>query len=450
MSVSAVRRSLEEAAALNIFTHIVPDRQAPEPALGDSRSLAGKTLAVKDNIAVRDLPLTCASEILRDYISPYSATAVERLEAAGATIVGKTNLDEFAMGSSSEFSIFGAVRNPVDPERVAGGSSGGSAAAVAGGFVDLALGSDTGGSVRQPASFCGVVGLKPTYGRVSRYGLVAFASSLDQIGVLSPTVMDAARALESMAGFDPRDATSVKEDVPAYSAQLEKLDERLAAKLRIGIPAEYFGEGLQQDVRERIDTVIDRLKSLGCTMVPVSLPHTPLAIAMYYIISAAEASSNLARYDGVRYGKRAQRDDVLEMYTRTREAGFGPEVKRRILLGTYVLSAGYYDAYYVKAQQVRRLLKEDFQSAFQQVDLLLTPTAPTTAFKLGSKLEDPLAMYLNDIYTVSMNLSGIPAMSIPVGVDDRNLPIGCQLAAPAFAEETIFQLGTIIERFDWS
>jgi aspartyl-tRNA(Asn)/glutamyl-tRNA(Gln) amidotransferase subunit A len=437
---------MNPAADYNIFTYLTSEQHSEVSHSVASGALAGMRFGIKDNIAVQDMPLTCASRILEEYISPYTATAVERLEAAGGNILGKTNLDEFAMGSSSEYSIHGPVHNPLNPEYVAGGSSGGSAAAVAAQLVDAALGSDTGGSVRQPASFCGVVGMKPTYGRISRYGLVAFASSLDQIGVFTADVGTNARVLGTIAGHDPQDATSVAVPVPDYTSKLA-VDP---GKFTAGIPNEYFDEGLNPEVRERIMAVISELEKMGVTIKAVSLPHTPYAVAMYYIISSAEASSNLARYDGVRYGLRLPNEDLQQMYTETRAAGFGPEVKRRIMLGTYVLSAGYYDAYYGKAQRVRRLLSEDFKTVFNEVDVLITPTTPTTAFKLGSKLEDPLTMYLNDIYTVSINLAGLPAMSVPVGTDKTGLPIGCQIVAPAFQEETIYQIGTIIERFDWT
>jgi len=443
--VEDFQRSADQHSALNAFTYLATDSLTQETETALSGPLSGMLVGVKDNIAVRDMPLTCASEILRDYISPYDATAVSHLKESGALIVGKTNLDEFAMGSSSEFSIFGPVRNPVNPDYVAGGSSGGSTAAVAAGLVDVALGTDTGGSVRQPASYCGIVGLKPTYGRVSRYGLVAFASSLDQIGILSRNVTDAARMLTVIAGADPSDATSVDHPVPSYAAKLETDPENLC----VGVPQEYFAEGIQPEVKAHVDRIVDELRSMGVKVKTVSIPHTPSAIAIYYIISSAEASSNLARYDGVRYGSRQPNEDLQKMYTDTREHGFGPEVKRRIMLGTYVLSAGYYEAYYGKAQKVRRLLKQNFDRVFQEVDALITPTAPTTAFRQGEKLDDPLAMYLNDIYTASVNLAGLPAMSIPAGVDRKDLPIGCQLIAPPFEEETILQLGTIIERLEW-
>lgn len=435
-----LQQRVAEHAELNAFTHI-PDALSE----GDrGLPLSDKLVAIKDNIAVRDMPLTCASRILADYISPYDATAVAKLKEAGATIAGKTNLDEFAMGSSCEHSIHGPVRNPIDLERVAGGSSGGSAAAVAAGLVDIALGSDTGGSVRQPAAYCGVVGFKPTYGRVSRYGLVAFASSLDQIGIFANSIEDTAAVLSIISGFDENDATSLEIENP-----VPELDEADPSGFSVGIPEEYFQEGLDAEVEDHIGRVIAELESAGIKTQSIRLPHTAHAIAIYYIISSAEAASNLARYDGVRYGFRAEGSELAQMYTATREAGFGQEVKRRIMLGTFVLSAGYYDAYYAKAQKVRRLLRDDFMAAFQSVDALLTPTTPTTAFHLGEKLDDPLAMYLNDIYTSSANLAGIPAISIPAGRSKAGMPIGCQLMAAPFREETILSLGTIIERMDW-
>ncbi len=428
---------------LNLFTYEAP---LPDPDTDPGEGvLAGIRLAVKDNIAVREMPLTCASHILEDFIAPYEATAVERLRAEGVRIVGKTNMDEFAMGSSSEFSIFGAVHNPVAIRCVCGAASGGSAPAVAADMAESALGSDTGGSVRQPAAFCGVMGMKPTYGRVSRYGLVAFASSLDQIGIFSRDIRTNARVLEIIAGQDSRDATSQPGSIPEYANHLDADPDRQI----IGIPAEYYAQGLDPDIAVRLQELRARLQESGFRTREVSLPQTPHAVAMYYIIASAEASSNLARYDGVRYGSRSRSAELEEMYVETRGEGFGPEVKRRIMLGTYVLSAGYYDAYYGRAQKVRRLLSDDFARVFQEVDLLLTPTTPTTAFPLGSKLDDPLAMYLNDIYTTSVNLAGLPALSIPVGVDRLGLPIGCQLIAAPFREETIYQVGTIIERFGW-
>jgi len=433
---------LKAARDLNAFTWLMPEDLDKALAEAPDGPLKGKLVAIKDNIAVAGMPLTCASKILADFIAPYDATVVQRLKAAGAVIVGKTNMDEFAMGSSTEHSRYGATNNAVNPERVAGGSSGGSAVAVAAGAVDFALGSDTGGSIRQPAAFNGVVGLKPTYGRVSRYGLVAFGSSLDQIGPLTSNVYDAALVLTVISGRDPHDSTTVDQPVPAFHRNLEKDP----TSFRVGLPKEYFGEGMQPEIREVLNGVVERLSEQGVQFKEVSLPTTDFAVATYYILACAEASSNLSRYDGVRYGLRVSGQDLTEMYTATRAEGFGPEVKRRIMLGTYVLSAGYYDAYYDKAQRVRRLIRDDFLKVFQEVDLLFTPTAPTTAFPQGERLDDPLSMYLSDIYTIPANLAGLPAMSLPVGQDREGLPIGAQLIGAPFQEETILQMGTIIER----
>jgi aspartyl-tRNA(Asn)/glutamyl-tRNA(Gln) amidotransferase subunit A len=394
-------------------------------------------IAIKDNICVRGMQTSCGSRILGPYQPPYNATAIDRLLDAGAVIIGKTNCDEFAMGSSNENSAFGPVKNPWDTSRVPGGSSGGSAAAVAAGIVPVALGSDTGGSVRQPASLCGVIGVKPTYGRVSRYGLVAFGSSLDQIGVFAQTAVDAAAVLQIIAGRDTHDATTADVPVPNYIGETEKN----IAGLRIGVSRSLLGEGLDAEVRAAIEKAIDAYRALGAEIVDVDLPHAKYAIAVYYIIATAEASSNLARYDGVRYGFRAEEAPALrEMYRKTRDEGFGPEVKRRIMLGTYVLSAGYYDAYYLKAQQVRTLIKNDFANAFAKCDAVLTPTAPSTAFRFGEKVDDPLAMYLNDIYTVTANLAGIPGISVPCGLSAEGLPIGLQLLGPNWSEALLFRL----------
>ena len=405
-----------------------------KPPLG---SLNGIPIAIKDNICVRGLQTSCGSRILGPYKPPYNATAIDRLLNAGAVIIGKTNCDEFAMGSSNENSAFGPVRNPWDTARVPGGSSGGSAAAVAAGIVPVALGSDTGGSVRQPASLCGVIGVKPTYGRVSRYGLVAFGSSLDQIGVFAQTATDAATVLQVIAGRDSHDATTADMPVPNYIGETEKD----VAGLRVGVSRTLLGEGLDADVRAAIEKAIDAYRTLGAEIVEVELPHAQYAIAVYYIIATAEASSNLARYDGVRYGFRAEEAPALrEMYRKTRDEGFGPEVKRRIMLGTYVLSAGYYDAYYLKAQKVRTLIKTDFANAFAKCDAVLTPTAPSIAFRFGEKVDDPLAMYLNDIYTVTANLAGIPGISVPCGLSAEGLPIGLQLLGPYWSEGLLFRL----------
>ena len=399
--------------------------------------LGGVPVAVKDVLVTKGVRTTAGSKILGNYIPPYDATAVARLEAAGAVILGKTNCDEFAMGSSNENSAFRPVYNPRDLSRVPGGSSGGSAAAVAANLAVAALGSDTGGSIRQPASFCGVTGLMPTYGRVSRYGLIAFASSLDHIGPLTNTVKDAATVLRAIAGRDPMDSTSAEVPVPDYVAELDKP----VHGLRLGVPKEYFGEGLDSEVRTAVEAAIQNLAALGCEIVPVTLPHTKYAIPTYYIVATAEASSNLARFDGVRYGYRAEEARSLsDMYRRTRDRGFGTEVKRRIMLGTYALSAGYYDAYYLKAQKVRTLLTRDFEEAFAQVDAIVTPTCPTTAFKLGEKLHEPLAMYLADIYTVTADLAGIPGVSVPCGETSEKLPVGLQILGRHFDESTILRI----------
>ena len=405
--------------------------------------LAGVPVGIKDVLNTRGVRTTAGSKILDNFIPVYDATAVARLEQAGAVVLGKMNCDEFAMGSSNENSAFRPVRNPRDPSRVPGGSSGGSAAAVAAGMAVVTLGSDTGGSIRQPASFCGVVGLMPTYGRVSRYGLIAFASSLDHVGPLARTVKDAAIVLRTIAGRDPMDSTSADVPVPDYVAELEKP----VHGLRIGVAKEYFGEGLDSEVRQAVETAIQQLANLGCEIVPVSLPHTPYAIPTYYIVATAEASSNLARFDGVRYGYRARDARVLsEMYRRTRDEGFGAEVKRRIMLGTYALSAGYYDAYYLKAQKVRTLLTRDFDEAFGKVDAIVTPTSPTAAFKLGEKTDDPLAMYLADIYTVTADLAGIPGISVPCGETREKLPIGLQILGRHFDEATILRIAHAYEQ----
>jgi aspartyl-tRNA(Asn)/glutamyl-tRNA(Gln) amidotransferase subunit A len=405
--------------------------------------LAGVPVGIKDVLVTKGVRTTAGSKILGNYVPPYDCTAVARLEAAGAVVLGKLNCDEFAMGSSNENSAFKPVHNPRDLSRVPGGSSGGSAAAVAADMAVATLGSDTGGSIRQPASFCGVVGLKPTYGRVSRYGLIAFASSLDHIGPLAKTVKDAAIVLHTIAGRDPMDSTSAELPVPDYVADLDKP----IAGLRVGVAKEYFGEGLEPETRRAIEAAIQKLAGLGCEIVEVSLPHTKYAIPAYYLVATAEASSNLARFDGVRYSFRASGVRSLsDMYRRSRDQGFGPEVKRRIMLGTYALSAGYYDAYYLKAQRVRTLLTRDFEEAFRKVDVIVGPTSPTPAFKLGEKVDDPLAMYLADIYTVTANLAGIPGISIPVGKSKENLPIGMQIFAKHFDESTILRVANAYEK----
>jgi aspartyl-tRNA(Asn)/glutamyl-tRNA(Gln) amidotransferase subunit A len=410
----------------------------------DPGALAGVPIAIKDVILTRGVRTTCASRLLEHYIPPYDATAVQRIERAGGVILGKTNCDEFAMGSSNENSAFGPVRNPVAPDRVPGGSSGGSAAAVAQGTAVLALGSDTGGSVRQPASFCGVTGVTPTYGRVSRYGLTAFASSLDHIGPFARSVRDAATLLQVIAGRDEMDATSAFAPVPDYAAALD----RNVRGIKIGLPREYF-EQLSSETGDLIHRAVDVLKSLGCEVREVSLPHTSYAIATYYIIATAEASSNLARYDGVRYTSRAElgRDGTLtDMYRKTRGEGFGAECKRRIMLGTYVLSAGYYDAYYLKAQKVRALIARDFAEAFTEVDAIVAPVSPFPAFKLGEKVDDPVAMYLSDIFTITGDLAGIPCMSVPCGNTSDGLPVGLQILARHFDESTMFRVADAYER----
>ncbi len=414
-----------------------------QPARG---RLWGVPIAIKDNICITGEPATCASKILQGFRPPYSATVITRLEAAGAVLLGRTNQDEFAFGSSTETSCYGVTRNPWDVERIPGGSSGGSACAVAADLAAVALGSDTGGSIRQPAAMCGIVGLKPTYGRVSRYGLIAFASSLDQIGPLAKDVRDAALLLSVIAGGDPRDSTCPAVPVPDYAAALTK-DVR---GVKIGVPQEYFVEGADPDVSAAIEQAIKQLEQLGAVIKRITLPHTPYAVATYYIVATAEASSNLARYDGVQYGLRDGSERLLDMYERTRAAGFGDEAKRRIILGTYVLSHGYYDAYYLKAQKVRTLIRRDFEEAFTTVDAILTPTAPTAAFALGEKMSDPLQMYLSDIFTISANLAGVPALSLPCGFTREMLPIGLQVLAAPFREETVLRVAHAYEQAtDW-
>ena len=410
----------------------------------DPGPLAGGPVALKDNMCTRGVPTTCSSRILEGWLPPYDATVVERLAAAGAVVVGKTNLDEFAMGSSTENSAFGVTRNPLDLTRVPGGSSGGSAAAVAAGFAPLALGSDTGGSIRQPAALCGVVGVKPTYGAVSRYGLVAFASSLDQIGPFARTVSDAALLLETIGGHDPRDSTSI----PEPAAGLTEVLDRGVEGLRIGVIEELSGDGLEgvaDDVRSRLAEAASALDAAGAAVETTSIPSTVYGLSAYYVIAPAEASSNLARYDGVRYGLRIDAPNAGDMNTATRTAGFGNEVKRRIMLGTYALSAGYYDAYYGKSQKVRTLIVQDFARAYEEFDLLLCPTAPTTAFPIGEKTADPMTMYLNDVCTIPSNLAGHPAMSVPFGVGDDGMPVGVQILAPAMGEPTMFQAAAVLE-----
>lgn len=440
-----IRKSLDDAERLNpqlnSFLSIERDHALKRAEQLDADPLnlplKGYAIAIKDNICTKGMRTSCGSRILHDYKAHYDATAVERLNAAGAIVVGKTNMDEFAMGSSNESSAFGPAKNPWDTTRVPGGSSGGSAVAVASGVVRAALGSETGGSVRQPASLCGIFGLKPTYGRISRYGLVAFASSLDNIAIFGREAEDIAKVLRTIGGRDPRDSTSAEVPVPDYAADLSN---EVTGK-KIGVPRALFGEGLDAEVREKVEAAIESYRVIGAEIVDVELPHAKYGIAVYYIIATAEASSNLARYDGVRYGFRAEDTNALrQMYFKTREEGFGPEVKRRIMLGTYVLSSGYYDAYYSKAQRVRALVKRDYQNAFALCDAILTPTSPSVAFRLGEKSDDPLAMYLNDVYTVSANLAGIPGISVPCGVSSEGLPIGFQLVGSFWSESTLLNL----------
>ena len=409
-----------------------------------TQPMSGMPLAIKDNLCTEGVATTCSSRMLQNFVPPYDATVIGKLRAQDYLLLGKTNLDEFAMGSSTENSAFGPSRNPWNLQYVPGGSSGGSAAAVAADECAAALGSDTGGSIRQPAAFCGVVGLKPTYGRVSRYGLIAFASSLDQVGPITKDVADAAFLLGVIAGYDPMDSTSADVPVPDYMKALKKKDLK---KLKVGIPAEFFAEGLDPEVEQAVRAAIEELKSLGGEIKEIQLPRTDAAVAVYYVIATAEASSNLARYDGVKFGLRAKETkDLLELYTKTRQEGFGPEVKRRIMLGTYALSSGYYDAYYGKAQAVRTLIRQDFDAAFKEVDLIVTPVTPTTAFKLGEKSDDPLQMYLSDIFTISVNLAGLPAIALPCGFSKAGMPIGLQMIGRAFQEETLLRAAHAYEQ----
>ncbi len=435
VSVSA-ERALDRARAID-------DAIRRRVAVGP---LAGVPVALKDNICTAWGTTTCGSRMLRDYRSPFSAHVVDRLEAAGAIIVGKTNLDEYAMGSSTENSAVGAARNPWNPRCVPGGSSGGSTAAVAAGRVPIAVGSDTGGSIRQPASFCNVVGLKPTYGRVSRYGLVAFGSSLDQIGPIARDVRDAALLLEVLAGPDPRDSTALDAAVPPYASELE----RSIKGLRIGVPAEFFGDGLDPEVRRCVEDAINDYAREGAQLVDIHIPHLKYAVACYYLIGTAEASSNLARFDGVHYGHRAAADEIVDLYSASRSEGFGTEVKRRIMLGTYALSSGYYDAYYGKAMRVRTRIRQDYDAAFEAVDLIASPTSPVPPFEFGARTADPLKMYLADVYTVSANLAGICAISLPCGFTDQGLPVGLQLQAPALQETRLLQAAWVYQQgTDW-
>jgi aspartyl-tRNA(Asn)/glutamyl-tRNA(Gln) amidotransferase subunit A len=434
---------------IHAFLHVCPERALAEAAAIDRARRAGEPLgplagvpvAIKDNLCTRGIPTTCASKILAGYIPPYDAHVVERMRNAGAVLLGKLNMDEFAMGSSTENSAFGPTRNPWSRDRTPGGSSGGPAAAVAAGLSPVTVGSDTGGSVRQPASFCGVTAIKPTYGRVSRYGLVAFASSLDQVGPLARSVRDAARLLTVIAGHDPRDATSVGCAAEDY----ESACGQTVHGMRVGIVREALAQVRDSAVSAALDRAIDTLRGLGCQPVEVTLPHMRYAVSTYYIVAPAEASSNLARFDGVRYGLRVKGSDLIDTYGKTRAAGFGPEVKRRIMLGAYALSAGYYDAFYLKAQKVRTLIWRDYHTAFERCDVIVTPTAPTPAFLLGEKLSDPLAMYLQDIFTLPISLAGIPAISVPCGFSPQGLPIGMQLCAPAFMEERLVRIAHAFE-----
>ena len=447
-------RVAAENDAIHAFTHVAGEQALEDAAAVDASGqgrdaafpLAGVPIAIKDNISTRGMPTTASSRILAGFVPPYDATVIQRLRAAGAVIIGKTNCDEFAMGSTTEHSVSGPTRNPWDLSRVPGGSSGGSAAAVAARLSPIALGSDTGGSIRQPAAFCGVVGLKPTYGRVSRYGLLAFASSLDQIGPFALTVADVAVLLAAIAGPDPADATSSAEKVPSFPASLGEP----VAHPTIGVPWKLLEDGVDADVSTAFTTAIDILRSQGATIVDVPLPHAVYAVPTYYVVAPAEASSNLARYDGVRFGFRApagpNRSDLDTMYNLTRDTGFGDEVKRRIMLGTYALSTGYYDAYYVKAQQVRTLIRRDYDTAFERVDAVAMPTTPTVAFGLGERSADPLRMYAGDVFTVSANLTGLPALSVPGGRDPSGLPVGLQFVGRAFDEATLLRLAANYER----
>ena len=421
----------------------IADKELEKLSEDEIPELFGIPLSIKDNINVENVRMTCASKILENFISPYDATVIKRLRERGAIFVGKNNLDEFAMGSSTETSYFGPTRNPWDLERVPGGSSGGSAAAVSARSAIASLGSDTGGSIRQPAALCGVVGLKPTYGRVSRYGLTAFASSLDQIGPITKTVEDAAYLLNIISGQDSKDATSARIPVPNF---LENLNNEIKG-LKAGLPKEYFVEGIEPEVKEKVLEAVKKLESLGVEIEEISLPNTKYAVETYYIIAPAEASSNLGRFDGVRYTYRAKDyKDLIDMYCKTRAEGFGDEVKRRIMIGTYTLSAGYYDAYYLKAQKVRTLIYQGFQNAFEKVDFIVTPVSPTTAFKIGERTNDPIKMYLSDIFTIAVNLAGLPAISIPCGFDSKNLPVGLQIIGKAFDEVTILNVANVIEK----
>jgi aspartyl-tRNA(Asn)/glutamyl-tRNA(Gln) amidotransferase subunit A len=451
---SCLDRIAQAQGALNAFITVDPEKSLAQARLADARiargeggPLTGIPVAHKDIFCAQGWPTTCASKMLASFVAPYDSHVIGRFNAAGAVLLGKTNMDEFAMGSSSENSHFGPVRNPWDTACVPGGSSGGSAAAVAAGLAPCATGTDTGGSIRQPAAMCGVSGLKPTYGLVSRYGMIAFASSLDQGGPFARTAEDLAALLNAMAGFDPRDSTSLDRPAEDYAAELE----RPLAGIRIGLPREFFGAGMDDDVRAAVDGAIGELRKLGATAVEVALPASGLAIPAYYVIAPAEASANLSRYDGVRYGYRApEYADLLDMYCKSRAQGFGAEVRRRILVGTYVLSHGYYDAYYLQAQKVRRLIAQDFAGAFAHCDVIVGPTAPTVAFRVGEKVADPVTMYLNDIYTIGVNLAGLPAMSIPCGFGRGGLPVGLQIVGDYFAEARLLNVAHRFQRAtDW-
>ncbi|MBD0269267.1 Asp-tRNA(Asn)/Glu-tRNA(Gln) amidotransferase subunit GatA [Pseudanabaena sp. FACHB-2040] len=456
-AVEITQSYLDRIAALEprlkSYLTVTADQALEQAGAVDQRIAAGESIglltgipiAIKDNMCTQGIRTTCGSKVLENFVPPYESTVTERLAAAGAIPLGKTNLDEFAMGSSTENSAYQVTANPWDLERVPGGSSGGSAAAVAARECVVALGSDTGGSIRQPASFCGVVGLKPTYGLVSRYGLVAYASSLDQVGPLAPTVEDAAILLQAIAGYDPRDSTSLNVEIPDYSkVLLPSLDRR--NKRRIGVIKETFGDGLDPVVEAAVEKAIQQLQDLGAEIQVISCPQFRYGLPTYYIIAPSEASSNLARYDGVKYGIRKDDSSLMSMYTKTRAEGFGEEVKRRIMIGTYALSAGYYDAYYLKAQKVRTLIKQDFERAFNQVDVLVCPTSPTTAFKAGDKVDDPISMYLSDLMTIPVNLAGLPGMSLPCGFDEQGMPIGLQLIANVLREDLLFEVGYAYEQ----
>jgi aspartyl-tRNA(Asn)/glutamyl-tRNA(Gln) amidotransferase subunit A len=449
-AVIARVESVEER--VNAFIHRDAKDALAQANASDARRSAGQTLGpldgipigIKDILAVESQPLRCASKMLENYISPYDATVITHLRNAGAVLWGRLNMDEFAMGSSTENSAYATTSNPWDLERIPGGSSGGSAAALAAGEAIATIGTDTGGSIRQPAALCGVVGMKPTYGLVSRYGLVAFASSLDQAGPMSRTVEDAAILLQAMLGKDPLDSTSIEmPEVPDFRAELKKRK----GPWRLGVPKEFFEEGIDPEVKENIEAAIDWYRKAGCEIVDISLPHAHLSVAVYYIIATAEASSNLARFDGVRYGHRSEEaNDAMTLFTKSRGEGFGDEVKRRIILGTYVLSSGYYDAYYLRAQKVRTLIRGDFETAFEEVDAILSPTSPTPAFKRGERSEDPLSMYLSDIYTIAINLAGLPALSVPSGLTSEGLPIGLQVIGKAFGEADLFAIAHAFEQ----